>query len=437
MRKKVYEIQDVFGCPETISKDCPTFLERSVHKNFQNALRSKNIVVVYGESRQGKTWTIEKYCQKQCRIGCTNNMDLKELKEGILNSLGVRVQDFTYEREVEANTAEQLSLDLGFMPLATTGAKTSQAQKKTEKLSANYKNIDINKLTGYAQTIKQKLGERYLIFDNFHYLSPDVQKQFCSMLKEFNYQNIKVIIVGVWKEAAKITALAPDLGNRCKHIDIGMWDEKELKEVLKKGEYALNIKFSEEEIKLFCDSCANNIGIFKDFLESYCLKKEILKTQQQEVRLCDIRQAKEVVEEFVMQEAYNPLRDRIKNLSTPRKNKKDSKFMRLKIVNAILNLIGSQKIQQVREGIVLVDIMKEIDSICAQKGQEKLQLSNIVQELGLLHNREENIGAGENVIPLFYYDKANKKILVLEPLLYVLKVCNSNLLKQIADEISA
>lgn len=53
-----YNINDVFGCSERVPNNCPTFLERKIHRDFKNALISKNIVVVYGESRQGKTWTM-------------------------------------------------------------------------------------------------------------------------------------------------------------------------------------------------------------------------------------------------------------------------------------------------------------------------------------------------------------------------------------------
>lgn len=73
-----YSLGEVFGCPEQPPQNCPTFLIRQVHQEFQNALSAYNIIVVYGESRQGKTWTIEKYCLNQIRIGCNASMDIKQ-----------------------------------------------------------------------------------------------------------------------------------------------------------------------------------------------------------------------------------------------------------------------------------------------------------------------------------------------------------------------
>lgn len=61
------------------------------------------------------------------------------------------------------------------------------------------------------------------------------------VIKDFNYHEIKIIIVGVWKEASRITSLASDLLDRCQHIDIGTWTETELRDVINMGERALNI----------------------------------------------------------------------------------------------------------------------------------------------------------------------------------------------------
>lgn len=53
-KKQEYKLIDTFGCTERPSVSCPTFLERKVHTQFLNAVQSYNIIVVYGESRQGK-----------------------------------------------------------------------------------------------------------------------------------------------------------------------------------------------------------------------------------------------------------------------------------------------------------------------------------------------------------------------------------------------
>ena len=59
----------------------------------------------------------------------------------------------------------------------------------------------------------------------------------------------------------------------------------------------------------------------------------------------------------------------------------------------------------------------------------------MIQELGVLHEREENRQAGANFIPLFYYDKANRKLLIIEPTLYEIKEYDPNLITEIIISI--
>ena len=272
------------------------------------------------------------------------------------------------------------------------------------------------------------------MFDNFHYLSPDVQQSFCSLLKEFNYQGIKIIIVGVWKDASRITAMAPDLINRCAHIDIGTWTAEELQKVEKLGENALNIKIDEDAIQLFIECSAHNIGIFKDFLQRYCQKFCVDKTEQHKRMLSDANSATETADE-VIAESYTPLRDRAINLALPQRQRKDSKHMRQKIVIALFTLIYESDADKTQSGFSINDIKKEVDKISAQVGEESVGISNLAQELGIIHTREENRQTGKNFISLFYYDKANKRLLVLEPTTYEIKSYKPELIEDIAMEL--
>ena len=435
MKKIRYTVEDTFGCREHVPKNCPTFIERQEHIRFKHAVASKNIIVVYGESRQGKTWAIQRYCPNQCRIGCTSDMDIERVKAAILEALNISLQEISEIEESETKTRGGASVDFK-MNHIQAGAGTSGIIKKTQTASTTRVNVDLNSIKSFTDAIKCSLQERYLVFDNFHYLEPNVQRDFCSLLKEFNYADIKVIIVGVWKEATKITSLASDLTDRCAHIDIGMWSKKDLLNVIEQGEKALNIEFSNEVKDFFCEICVNNIGIFKNFLQMYCLKLNIEETQKSKKICDDIGLAKQIVEEYISYEALSPLSDRIKNLSKPRRMKKDSKKVRAKIVSAILELVIEYPISKVRIGIPAEEIVSEIEKKCKIVGLS-LQKSNILQELGLIHEREDNSTVGANAIPLFYYDKQKKMILILEPSFYVVKMYNQNSFKQIIEDIGA
>ncbi len=444
-RKRVYSLIDTFGCTEIPPQNCPTFLEREVHQQFKNALNSVNIIVVYGESRQGKTWTIERYCPEQMRIGCNAEMSVTDIKIEMLHLVNTNVLQIEHTVTDEYSEGERLSIEnegdisasavgISAQLKNTAGIDSTNSRAHKETIKTNYPTVDLSNSGEFYQILQERASGKYYVFDNFHYLQPETQKNFCSLLKEFNYRGIKIIIVGVWKDASRITSLAPDLLNRCAHIDIGSWNKKELDKVIELGERALNITLGDYPKTLFTKCCVNNIGILKDFIQKYCQEFDVYETQQTK-RLLDDEIVASKVAQQVIEEAFKPLHDRAINLALPQRVKKDSKHMRQKIVISILQLIVDSNIDDTQEGISIADISAEMAQLSENINDEHINISNLTQELGLIHEREENRQAGNNFIPLFFFDKANKRLLVLEPTIYEIKAYNPALLVNIIDDI--
>ena len=111
--------------------------------------------------------------------------------------------------------------------------------------------------------------------------------------------------------------------------------------------------------------------------------------------------------------------------------------MRLKIVSAILRLIVKKDANCLQNGLALTEIYSEIEKICRESKEEPLDISNITQELGMLHMREENRQTTSNFIPLFFFDKGNRKLLIIEPTIYQIKEYNSDLLMEIVMQINS
>ena len=228
--------------------------------------------------------------------------------------------------------------------------------------------------------------------------------------------------------------MAPDLVNRCEHIDIGSWKPEELDLVTQNGERALNVSVGKDAQSRFKECCANNIGIFKTFLLKYVQSYGIYETQRQKVLLDDQQKLNYVMDEAI-QEVYAPLSDRIKNLALPQRHRKDSKRLRMKIIIAILELIRDLNIDKTQNGIPFENIRQGVDRFCDRANENRIDISNIAQELGVLHEREENRQTGSNFIPLFYYDKANRKLLVIEPTLYEIRAYDINLIDRLITTV--
>ncbi len=429
-----YSSTDTFGCSETPPPDCPTFIERDIHRRFRSAISAHNIIVVYGESRQGKTWTIDKYCPKKFRVGCTAAMDLEQIKKEMLRAVNYNVRHVEHSVTQQVSYGTTATTSVGADMLAKAGAQTELGESHTETLTTTYSTVDFSIDADFLEKLSEHARDGYFVFDNFHYLSVATQQQFCSLLKEFNYRSIKIVIVGVWKDASRITAMAPDLVDRCEHIDIGSWTESELQKVVECGEKALNIVMDSNVVELFVKCSANNIGIFKTYLRKYCDKCEVTQTQQKCKRLCDESLANEAINEAVS-EAYLPLCDRIRNLAPPKRERSDGRRMRLKIVCAVLSLIVKKDAEYTQNGIPFQDLFNELNDICEQLNESKFDRSNVTQELLQLHQREENRDVEENLLPLFFYDKVNRKLLVIDPSFYQIKAFNQDWLQNICDEL--
>ena len=171
-------------------------------------------------------------------------------------------------------------------------------------------------------------------------------------------------------------------------------------------------------------------------MQKFCQNCDVYGTQRRKTQLNNYCIAADVAD-LVIKDAYTPLHDRIKNLTTPQKIKKGSKNVRKKIVAAILKIIIGDDISSTQSGLALDRVQKEVEVICKTQDTPLIQSSNITQELGNLHLREENRQTGQNFIPLFYFDKTNRKVLVIEPTIYMIKEYDCKLLQNILNELLA
>lgn len=361
-------------------------------------------------------------------------MTLEQIKKEMLHIVGRDIHTVEHSITEEYTEGCSASSTVGTEMLVSAGMDATVSAAHRETLTTTYETVDLTKNHDFLATVKRNSLGKYFVFDNFHYLSPAVQQQFCFLLKEFNYQDIKIIIVGVWEDESRITAMAPNLLNRCAHIDIGTWSEDELNSVSSRGVKALNIEIDPEANALFVRCAANNVGIYKDFLQKYCQEFGVFETQSEKKVLYNSISARKVTNE-VISEAFTLLHDRLVNLAMPQRDRKDSKRMRLKIIIAVLRLIVANIADKTQAGLSTTAIKSEVDMLCHSWGEEEIAISNMTQELGILHLREENRQTGVNFIPLFYFDKANKKLLILEPTIYVIKEYNEELLNDIAAEL--
>jgi hypothetical protein len=385
-------------------------------------------IVVYGASRQGKTWLIERFSPKFIRIGCDSKFTREGLFKAILHELKVIVG------EVQENSGNEVELAMSAsgkgnasIPLLTKvgiEGKGEYKDKDLESRQVTYKNIDLTNQTEVISAIKETIEDRFIVIENFHYLDSAVQKTFASSLREFLYHEIRVIIVGVWKETTKLTSLVSDLSNRVESIDIGDWNVGELRGIVNKGDKALNVLTDEAVKIMFIENSGRNVGIFKSLLKNYCKLCGVYAAQANELHLNDIEKAEKAIDKSFDEVVY-PALDRVHKLASSRKS--GGKGLRYYIIKAILDIMSIKTVDELIGGMGLQDIVKRID----EYDEEQFQPSNVKQELIQLHLREETVEAegsqNVNFIPLFYFDRNKERLFIVESALF--SACRSNNIK--------
>lgn len=420
---QVYTLDQVYGLNEIPPSQCPTYIERSAHKEFAYCTTHEALhVVVYGASRQGKSWLIQRYCPPFVRVGCDASFTRETLFKSILRELGVRVGELTEGTSSQLSGAFEASAN-GQLRFPLVGQGSACASLAAEKSSAitkalTSKNIDLTDQNEVIETIQGVLEQRLIVLENFHYLSPETQRLFAASMKEFLYHGIRIIIVGVWKETTKLVSLATDLSNRIETIDIGDWTDEELLEIVRLGDRALNVKTDPKVASLLVSAAGNNVGIFKSLMKHFCRLSGVQSTREVTLNLDSLSHAQQAIEKN-HQEVVVPTLDRVRKLATQKKA--GAKGQRYYIVRALLDIMADSDPGQLLQGIPFNSIVAKIKSY----GEEEFQTSNTKQELLALHQREETISIGEggnpNFIPLFYYDQGKDRVFIVESALLAAK----------------
>lgn len=426
MSSKSYSLEEVYGIGEKPLYECPTYISKDVHKHFQYSVKSeKQHIVVYGASRQGKSWMVERYCPNFIRVGCDAKNTREQIFKSILLELDVIIGEKTVDSGQDFSGDLKVSIkgqaSIPFVAKGEAGAEGTLhgGHYKNEQLS--YLNIDLKNQSEVINAIKLKLDNRFIVIENFHYLNVETQKHLASSLREFLYHDIRTIIVGIWKETTKLASFVSDLSDRCEYFDIGDWIKEDLISIVDKGNDAMNTIIDEKIRDMFIENSGYNVGIFKSIVKNFYKLNFIYDTVKGNKQLLNDTSLADKALEKSFIEIINPVIDRLENLATSKKS--GTKGMRFYIIKSILELMEKMASEDILKGINFQDIVHQVNEY---EGVE-FNPSNIKQELLQLHFREEtgksDKNMNNNLVPLFYFDrsKTNGKLFIVESALIAAK----------------
>ena len=279
MPEEVCSTDAVFG----IVRDVPlNYVARdSVDQNFINYLALDKHLVIYGSSKQGKT-CLRKHClfdDDYIVVQCSNRWSLADIHTTVLKRAGFEItqsetKTASGRNKIMASVAAKLwgtGLDAG---AETESTNTTEATTTPLDLDP----ADVNDIMTALRTIE---FNKYIVIEDFHYLTVETQKDFAVALKAFHEaSNLSFIIVGVWLEENRLIVYNGDLTGRVVAVDADNWRPEELEKVIDEGARLLNIQFADDFKQRLIQESYDSVYIVQDVCREACVQEGVLRTQE-------------------------------------------------------------------------------------------------------------------------------------------------------------
>jgi hypothetical protein len=246
-----------------------------VDDRFTTALATDHHIVVYGSSKQGKTSLRQKLLpDNRCiTVRCAPNMTTGSLYSSILRQTDVKIQTI----ESKDSTIEgKITTKVGFKALipwfggGEAEATAEAGGSKQMGLTTEFVAFDFSEAQSIGELLAKIKFNKFIVLENFHYLSPETQLQLAFDLKTFHEIRIRFIILGIWWEANHLLAYNGDLQDRLIEVPVEPWDGDDFKRIAAEGSRLLNITIHDSVIDNFIANSYGNVGMFQEFLKTFC-----------------------------------------------------------------------------------------------------------------------------------------------------------------------
>lgn len=222
-----------------------TYIDRS-HLGFEDRLRQSmqipNMVVsVSGPSKSGKSVLIRKVISEDNLISVSGSAikSADDLWEHALSWMGTPSKIVT-STSVDART----SLSGGAtgsvgLPLVASGSVKADISGSLGRISSEARE---ERLGGLRQIVREIGNSDFVLFiDDFHYIPDDIQAEIGRQIKSAAESGVKIVTASVPHRSDDVVRSNPELRGRVSAIDLGYWDEDDLRLIANRGFKELNI----------------------------------------------------------------------------------------------------------------------------------------------------------------------------------------------------
>lgn len=264
------------------------FVDRdTINDKLVNALEMPGKqLIVYGHSGSGKTTLLvnklNQLYEMHVTTHCMKGMKFDQLVLDAFDALG----SFYTSEIVTANKKTEAAELAGTYLMIQGKMQSSETVEHTKK----EQRIVPPQLT--PQTLGKLLGaaKSCWVLEDFHKIDDSEKTRLAQMMKVFmdlsdNYDDLKIIALGAVDTARQVVEYDKEMRNRVAEIPVDLMTEKEIEAIVKKGELALNVKFSDGLTSLIAQYSNGLASVCHHLCLYMCQAAGIVKTAPETVEL--------------------------------------------------------------------------------------------------------------------------------------------------------
>lgn len=303
---KIYQLDEVYG----ISRDVPlNYIERdSVDLKLLKNLDRQKHITIFGSSKQGKT-CLRKHCidaRDYILVQCSNKWSISDLNANILKRAGYELTEST---KTAMGGKAKIIASIKAKVLGGEAGIGSEIEASTNReVTRRQLELDMDDANDVIAALEEIYFDKYIVLEDFHYLKPEVQKDFSIELKAFHESsNLCFIIVGVWLDENRLVIYNGDLTGRVVPINADSWEGQELQQVIDKGADLLNIEFDSDFMINLVAQSSSNVYIIQEACHRICDENGIRETQKVRKKIGKGNDANRIIREIAKEQSgrYN------------------------------------------------------------------------------------------------------------------------------------
>ncbi|MDC0800723.1 hypothetical protein POG14_00890 [Clostridium paraputrificum] len=396
---------EIFGVQ---NKRVKSYLKRKeVDTRFEESLKEEKHIIIYGSSKQGKTSLIREHlkAEEKLQINCDKNAQVDDIYKAILRKVGISLQVVEEKSTgIEGGGSSKFNFK-AIIPILGGAENESEVtinKSKEKKIQTQSIPINLSIANDICDALEEIKFKKFIILENFHYLSDCVQKQLSYDLRTFHDRGICFIIIGIWREKNKLLKNNGELSDRVIEIPVEPWKIEDFEKIVKNGSDLLNIEFDCNIKRQIIEISFGNVGLLQELCKKYCVESGIVETVNIKKRLDNQEALERAISEKVEEYSSRHIRalDAIANIGSY----KEGLFMKYYLIKVLVN----SSVSNLVNGLSRVEITSQISKI---HHKEDIRDGDITY---LLNNIAKTQADANISPPLFDYDINNRSLKIID-----------------------